>query len=478
MSDYDFQDIETRWQKTWAETGAFEVTEDPKRPKFYCLEMLPYPSGDIHVGHVRNYCITDVISRCKTMRGFNVMHPIGWDALGLPAENAAIKRGIHPEKWTRAEHRGHEAAAPAARLQLSLEPRDRDLRRRVLPLEPVVLPAHARAGHRLPRQGARQLVPVVPHRARQRAGRGRHLLALQEPGRAARHGAVVPPDHRLPGPAPRRHGRSSRPGRSACSSSRRTGSASPTAPRSTSRSRAASRSASSRPASTRSAARPSWSSPPSTRWSTASSRGRRTRPARKEQIARLRAQDRRARLEGRVEKEGVFTGRYATNPFTDEKIPVWVGQLRADGLRHGRHHVRPRPRPARLRVRPQVRPRGARRHPARGRAPRRRHDAGRVRRRRTRRQQRALRRPDGRRGHPEDGRVGAGRRASARPRSRTASRTGSSAASATGARRSRSSTARRTACSRCPTTSCRSSSRPTRRSPARAATRSRRCRRS
>ena len=66
MSDYDFQDIETRWQKRWAESGAFEVTEDPKRPKFYCLEMLPYPSGDIHVGHVRNYCITDVISRCKT----------------------------------------------------------------------------------------------------------------------------------------------------------------------------------------------------------------------------------------------------------------------------------------------------------------------------------------------------------------------------------------------------------------------------
>ena len=66
MSDYDFHDIETRWQKRWADEGAFEVTEDPKRPKFYCLEMLPYPSGDIHVGHVRNYCITDVISRCKT----------------------------------------------------------------------------------------------------------------------------------------------------------------------------------------------------------------------------------------------------------------------------------------------------------------------------------------------------------------------------------------------------------------------------
>jgi leucyl-tRNA synthetase len=100
VADYKPQQIERKWQARWAETRAFAAIEDPGKPPFYCLEMFAYPSGHAHVGHVRNYMIGDVIARMKRMRGANVLHPFGWDAFGLPAENAAIKHGIHPETST------------------------------------------------------------------------------------------------------------------------------------------------------------------------------------------------------------------------------------------------------------------------------------------------------------------------------------------------------------------------------------------
>ena len=169
---YDASEIEPKWQRVWEEEDLYGASDDPDdpRPRFYALDMFPYPSGDLHMGHAEAFSGGDVIARYRTMRGYNVLHPIGWDAFGLPAENAAIKRGAEPRAWT--YENIEQQAASFRRMGMSFDWSRRlpDLRPRVLPVDPVAVPAVLREGARVPQVGARELVPAGPDRARERAG--------------------------------------------------------------------------------------------------------------------------------------------------------------------------------------------------------------------------------------------------------------------------------------------------------------------
>ena len=102
-AEYRFKEIESKWRRYWADDETYKAPDDDPRPKYYCLDMFPYPSGSgLHVGHWRSYVLPDAWSRYMLLKGYNVLHPMGWDAFGLPAENDAIKKGIHPEINTRA----------------------------------------------------------------------------------------------------------------------------------------------------------------------------------------------------------------------------------------------------------------------------------------------------------------------------------------------------------------------------------------
>ena len=476
MERYEPQEIERRWQEVWAREGTWEVSNpgrqgfDSERPKSYVLEMLPYPSGEPHIGHLKTYSLGDAIAHFRRRNGHRVIHPMGYDAFGLPAENNAIKTGTHPREATWASI--EEFRRQFRRWGISI-----DWTREVATCEPEyyrwtqwIFLRLLEAGPRLPRRGPGPVVPDRPDGARQRAGRRRALRALRVAGRVAGPRAVVLPDHRLRRPPARRLRRARALARARGDDAAQLDRPLARGPRSSSAARSStSTSRSSPPAPTPCSARPSSSLAPEhpeiERLAAGSGREDEVRAyverggprARRGARRRGPREDRRpARAHGR-------------QPGQRRADPDVRRRLRADGVRHRGDHGGAGPRRARPRVRPrrfglEIRAGDRRRAEdvgaeastsATGRSSTAGASTG-----------WATARPTPRSSSGWRPRARAGRR------STTGCATGCSPASATGAARSRSSTATGAGSSPCPTTSCRSSCPRSTTTPPRAAARS------
>ena len=171
---YDHHAIEAKWQAYWEEHRPFRAVDDPAKPKFYCLDMFPYPSGSgLHVGHLEGYTATDIVSRYKRMRGFNVLHPMGWDAFGLPAEQYAVKTGIHPAITTAQNIATFKRQMKRVGLSYDWDREIEHDRPRLLPVDAMDFLAIVQARPGLRRGSAGQLVSGAGNGAGQRRNRRR-----------------------------------------------------------------------------------------------------------------------------------------------------------------------------------------------------------------------------------------------------------------------------------------------------------------
>ncbi len=322
-------------RRRWDAEGVFNADADPARPKYYLLEMLPYPSGTLHMGHMRNYTIGDAVARYRRMRGFNVLHPIGWDAFGLPAENAAIKRGTPPRDWTNANIA--QMKAVCRRFGFSY-----DWRREISTCEPEYYRWNQWFFLRMLERGLayrkRSLVNWCPKcqtvLANEQVDRRLLLAARRHARRSQGNRAVVSAHHAICRRACSKIWSNSKAaGPSACSSCSATGSANRAALACAFRS---------------TSARAHQQAPQievfTTRVDTIFGAaavilspaheilpdlfaGQSNRAKLEEEAARLRARIIRGADLATAEKEGFFTGRFATNPFSGEKVPIWVGNF-------------------------------------------------------------------------------------------------------------------------------------------------------